>query len=140
MTVAIAAYAAIVSTIAVGWQVFTWRRSHTTRVRVELSNAFTTPDFRRTISVTAYNDNDHDVRVTSWGFEANDGSGDSALCIQPLPWSQLPGTVGAHDSKIGIQDWEAAQSPVLDFKRPVTAWVTLSNGKRFRSKSKTLAA
>lgn len=58
-----------------------------------------------------------------------------------MPGSQLPGVVPARDSGVGIQDWEAAKdSEGFDFKRPVVAFVALSNGKRFTSDGKRLAA
>jgi hypothetical protein len=54
--------------------------------------------------------------------------------------ANFPASLQHTNSGVGIQDWEAAQTPEVDFKRPVTAWVALSSGKRFRSESKTLAA
>ena len=37
---ALAAYAAVVATAAIAWQIFTWRRERQTRIEVQLSNAF----------------------------------------------------------------------------------------------------
>lgn len=140
-TTIIAAYAAVISTVAVAWQIYSWHRTHKTKVRVRLTNAFMTLPPTRVIAVNASNDNDHAIRVTSWGLEANDGSGRQHVMVQPIAGSTLPGSIAAHDSGDGYEGWdELAGSPVIDFTRPVVAFVNLATGERFRSKPTTLAA
>lgn len=141
MTIFIAAYAAVISTVAVAWQIYSWHRMHKTKIRVQMVNAYMTFPGKRVIAVEARNDNDHAIRVTSWGLETNDGSGQQLVIVQPLSGSTLPGPIPPHDSGSGYHDWDdLVGSPRIDFKRPVVAFVNLATGERFRSKPTTLAA
>jgi hypothetical protein len=141
-TTIIAAYAAVIATGGLSWEIYKWRRTHKTKVRVALRNALMPyGDIPRAISVEAINDNDHAIRATSWGLEANDGSGDDMVIVMPMPGSTLPGKVAAHDSGSGYSDYEEIDaSPKIDFKRPAVAFVNLASGERVRSKPTTLAA
>jgi hypothetical protein len=141
-TTIIAAYAAVVATGGLGWEIYRWHRTQTNKVRVALKNAILTyGDMPRVVSVGAINDNDHAVRATSWGLEANDGSGNDVVCVKPMMGSGLPGPIGPHDSADGFADYEEiAAMPQINFRRAVVAFVNLASGERVRSKPTTLAA
>jgi hypothetical protein len=140
-TTGIAAYATLVSTVAVGWQIYSWHRMHKTRVRVTVANAFIphlTGGTEDVISITVINDNDHAVRVTGYGLMANDGSGQQAFFIWPVPGSQIPGTIPPHDSGAGLNPWSGMVGAPIDFNRPVKAFAVLASGERFYSEPVTL--
>ena len=74
------------------------------------------------------------IRVTSWGLETNDGSGQDFVIVRALVGSTLPGPVDAHDSAKGFSDYnELAAAAELDFRRPVVAFANLSTGERIVS-------
>lgn len=141
MTIFIAAYAAVISTVAVAWQIYSWHRTHKTRVRVDVSDAYMTFPGTHVIAVNASNDNDHAIRITSWGLEANDGTGEQLIIVRPMHGSTLPGPIPGHDSGSGFQDRdELSSSPALDLRKPVVAFVRLATGERFCSKPTKLVA
>jgi hypothetical protein len=111
-------------------------------MRVTLSNAVASLPlgFQRVVAVEALNDNDHAVRVTGWGIEANDGSGGNLFMVQPVAGSNMPGVIAPHDSGTGMQDWDALADAPINFKEPVVAFVKLASGEWFRSKPIKLAA
>jgi hypothetical protein len=112
------------------------------RVRVTLTQGLMTSPLGAPLDVIcigANNKMDHAVRVTMWGLEANDGSGDQLVMIQPMMGSELPGMVPAHDSATGYHDWPPLLgNPKLDLRRPVQAFVQLATGERFRSRPQQL--
>lgn len=141
LTVIIAAYAALVSSAGVGWQIYSWRQTHKTRVRVTVANAVIPllhGDVQRVVSVGVVNDSGHQVRVTGFGLLANDGSGQQLFFISPVPGSSLPGVVQPHDSGTGLNDWRGLFGAPIDFSRPVEAFAMLASGERVRSKPVTL--
>jgi hypothetical protein len=135
VTIIIAAYAAVIATLGVAWQIYSWYRTHKTKVRVRIALGYMTLPRMPVVTVSAHNDNDHPIRVTGWGIEANDGSGRQLFALQPIQGSTLPGPVAAHDCGDGYQDWNELRTlPQIDFTRPVVAFANLATGERFRSK------
>jgi hypothetical protein len=139
-TTAIAIYAAVVATAGVAWQVYTWLRLHGTRVRVTVSNAFLTfPDHLPQVAmITVRNLGGHPIRVTSAGFDFQDGSGRTVVLTQPPPGASLPGIVQPRDSAETWVEEQHFTSSGIDVFRPLVAWARLATGETFKSKPTTL--
>jgi hypothetical protein len=132
----VAIYAATASTIALGWQVFTWRHSRSTRVKVEARMAIVGgPSPETIVAITALNDSEHPVRVSSVGLVLQDGSRrDVVVTRLPAHAGGLPGIVAPHDSGTAHMHFEHVAAAGIDAYRPVTAFVWLSTGERVESK------
>jgi hypothetical protein len=140
VTTSLAIYAAVIATAGLVWRIYSWRRSHSTRIRVELTNGFLTglPAVPHVALVTLKNQSAHSVRVTSGGFRLQDGSGRTAVVMPPPPGATLPGTVESRDAGTTWLDVDELERIQIDVYRPLVAWVTLATGETFRSKPKTL--
>jgi hypothetical protein len=141
LTTVIAAYAALLSTVSVGWGIYSWHRTHKTRVRVNLTNAMiplALGGIQDVISIEVVNESDHTVRVTGFGLMANDGSGQQLFFIGPVPGSSLPGQIPPHDSGTGLNDWSGLVGAPINFNLPVKAFAVLASGERVYSKPVTL--
>jgi hypothetical protein len=133
----LAVYGAVVATVAVGWQIYTWFQEKQNKVSVALSNVFLVygRDTVEAIGVRVTNRNDHPVWVQGWGFDAQDGSGQLVVTNRG-PVDEFPGEVAAHHSKsvrVAFDD-----VPSVDRYKPLVAWVNLSTGETIRSKRATL--
>jgi len=132
----VAIYAATASTVALGWQVFTWRRSRSTRVKVEARMAMVGgPSPETIVAVTAVNRSEHPVRVDSAGLMLQDGSRrDLPVMHLPAHDRGLPGTVAPRDSATAHLHIQSVEAAGIDVYRPITAFVWLSTGERVESK------
>jgi hypothetical protein len=137
-TAAIAIYAAIIATAGLGWQIYIWRRTHTSQVQVKLTNAFLTPSGEHVAMISAVNRSNHAVHVDSVGLLMQDGSKRDYVLFGPPMGATLPGTVNPRDSgKAWFSVVEMTQNG-LDVYRPLTAWVNTAEGDRFSSPEVTL--
>jgi hypothetical protein len=142
MTITIAAYAAAVSTLGLGWQIFAWARSRRTHVKVAVSNAVMAGPLGplHVLAVQATNESEHTVRVTMFGLEANDGSGRQLIFVNPVPGSDLPGQIAPHDSAAGYQPIGSIDGREVDLRKPVIAFIKTSTNQRYRSRPASLVA
>ena len=142
MGTVIVIYAALVSTAALAWNVYSWIRAHRTQLRVDISNAIMglPTGTMHVLSVQATNRGQTAAHVTSFGLEANDGSGRQIVFVDPVPGSTLPGPIPAHDSASGFQPIATLRPEDVDLTRPVVAFVVTAENERYRSKPATLLA
>jgi hypothetical protein len=135
----VAIYAALVSTVAVGWQILKERRARRPQVEVKISYSLLGYPGRGAAGaahIEVRNRGDMPVRVTSAGFELQDGSEDVAHITHQPPSATLPGVIGPRDSGF-TYILEDALGP-LDPFRPLVGFVRLSTGERILSKPTTL--
>jgi hypothetical protein len=135
----VAIYAALVSTVALGWQVLKERRARRPQVEVQVLNAMLTYPAREpawSAQIEARNHGDMPIRVTSAGFNLQDGSGNTVVIIQQPPGATLPGVIGPRDS--GMTYLLMEKLGPLDPFRQLVGWVSLSTGQRIHSKPFTL--
>jgi hypothetical protein len=134
----LALYGAIVATVALGWQVYSWGRDRTTRVEVKVSVALTLPNVGQVVLISAINHSRHAIRINSAGLEAQDGSGN--WLIQPVPpnGASIPGTVQPHDQAQTYFLWDEFMRAGLDPRKPVIARVNAADGHEFRSKRRPI--
>ncbi len=93
----VAIYAAVVSTIALGWQIRKERRARRPQVEVKVSYALLGYPSRGPAEVAhieARNRGDLPVRVNSAGFNLQDGSGNALAITWQPPGATLPGVIG----------------------------------------------
>jgi hypothetical protein len=137
----IAGYAAVVATVALGWEIWSARQARRPQVEVRLYNALLTfigadPPWAAQIEVR--NRGDLPVRVTSVGFNVQDGSGQTVVITQMQPGATLPGDIRPRDS--GFTYLLIEHMAPLDPTRPLVAWASLSTGERIYSRPVTLRA
>jgi hypothetical protein len=137
-TTAIAIYAAVIATAGLAWQIYSWRRSQPTRIRVTVTNAVIPPNGNHAAMITAVNQSDHLVKVTSVGFITQDGSKRDVLLMQPPFGATLPGPVAQRDSGVSWLEVQDCLTAGLDVYRPLVGWVRTSEGQRYESKPTTL--
>jgi hypothetical protein len=97
----VAIYAAVVSTIALGWQIQKERRARRPQVEVQVSYAllgYPNRDPAEAVEITARNRGDLPVRVNSAGFDLQDRSGNALAITWQPPGATLPGAIGPRDS------------------------------------------
>jgi len=90
---ALAALGAVTGVFALGWQVFTWRKS---RPSLEVTSAHAYPTYGdhvgdHHISVSATNTGGAATEITGWGLRTPSGS--SIFDLHPLPFSDKPGRI-----------------------------------------------
>jgi hypothetical protein len=131
MTTVIAAYAAAIGTMGLAWQIYSWVRTHKTNVKVSLSNAVigAPSGVLHVLAIEAQNHSEYELRVTSFGLEANDGSKRQLVFIDPVRGSGLPGTISAHDAASGYQPIGAIDVSEVDLTKPVVAFVQTTMGR-----------
>jgi hypothetical protein len=105
-------YAPVVATAAFLWNVFTWTRSHWTRVVVKISTGpyplddnEEDPTYAEVLGVTVLNNSDFPLRVM-W---VSAGPARVVNTMERLTWNgmePLPKTVPAHDHVAAFFDWE----------------------------------
>lgn len=126
-TQVIALYAAIVSTVAVGWQLVEYRLRRRTKIRVELEHAIGPAgqeegeSYDYLVSVLAINDGGSTEYVQSAGLEAPGGYGVGMNIEQELPPRQRIAT-----------SFSEAEFPE-GFSQGFQGKVTLASGKVFTS-------
>jgi hypothetical protein len=133
-TTAIAIYAAVIGTLGLAWQVYSWRRANSTKVRVKLADAFIPGITEHAAMITAINQSSHMVKVTSVGFIAQDGSKRDVLLTTQSFGATLPGPVEPRDSGMAWLDIDEAARAGIDIYRPLVGWVRTSDDQRFESK------
>jgi hypothetical protein len=130
----IAIYAAVVSTVALGWQIQKERRARRPQVEVRAYMGLLSfpTGMRPALQIEARNRSDHPTRVASAGFHVQDNSGDVLAIFSDQPGATIPGVIPARDS--GFTYLLPDQLGKLDPNRPVVAWVSLSTGERINAK------
>jgi hypothetical protein len=135
----VAIYAALVSTVALGWQILKERRARRPQVKVQIRWALMTLPMQGVVEVAhieARNRGDMPVRVTSAGFSLQDGSRNVLAIAHQPAGATLPGVIGPRDS--GFTYLPEGDLGPLDRFRPLVGWVSLSTGERIHSKPTTL--
>jgi hypothetical protein len=140
---ALAIYAGVVATIGVGWQVYSWRRDRTTRLRVELEPGAVENiggGWRPVAAITLVNKSQHASRVTQVGFEPQSGRGILAVFPSQLiaGAGSIPATIEPHDSTTVMLPIELLEGSEVDTHRPLVAWARAGDGTRARSRPATL--
>ncbi len=132
VAVAVAAYAAVVATASLGWQVYAWRHRQQNRVTVSVRLAIASPApgvSVQALSITATNNSEHAVRVTGVGVDLNRRDGWQFHQPAPIHGATLPGIIQPHDAGVSMIDRENAEREGLDLTKPVVAWVRLATGE-----------
>ena len=137
-TAAVAIYAALVATAGFGWQIYTWRRTHSTALNLKVSYAFIGYDVQEVVMIAAINKSNHPVRVTSAGLVLQDGSKRDLVIFHPPPGASIPGAITPRDSGNTWLAIDDARRGGLDLYEPLVAWVNTAEDKRFTSKPTTL--
>jgi hypothetical protein len=137
-TTAIAIYAAVIGTLGLAWQVYSWRRANSTTIRVKLSNGFMPGVADHAAMITAINQSNHVVKVSSAGFITQDGSKQDVVLMAAPFGATLPGPIEPRDSGMTWLDVEEAMRIGLDIYRPLVGWVRTSEDQRFESKPAAL--
>jgi hypothetical protein len=130
----IAGYAAVVSTVAVGWQIRKeWRGQRPqVEVRIWMGVLVSPSGSRPGLQIEARNRADHPIRVASAGYNAQDDSGNVLAIMSDQPGATIPGVIQARDS--GFTYLLPEQLRDMDPSRPVVGFVQLSTGERIHSK------
>ncbi len=142
-TTLVALYAAVIATLSLGFQAYSWLRTRPTRLDVSLrrmnlaSADGTTPEPVLLFRIT--NHSGHRVTVTHLGLSPLRRGGKSLMLPQPLPLpAPGPFDVPARDSK---QVWvKPATLADGDPRHKVRARVATSDDRQFRSKGVRLQA
>ena len=135
----VAIYAALVSTVALGWQILKERRARRPQVEVQIRYSligYPGPGAAEAAHIEARNRADMPVRVTGAGFNAQDGSEYVAFITHQPPGATLPGMIGPRDS--GFTYLLKDELGPLDPFRPLVGFVSLSTGERILSQPTTL--
>ena len=88
--------------------------------------------------INVINRENHAVRISSVGFNLQDGSGRSLVLVSPPPAATLPGEVAAHDQGFTYLAESSPDIKNLGLNRPLVAWARLATGELHKSKPKTL--
>jgi hypothetical protein len=132
VAVVVAAYAAVVATASLAWQIYAWRHRQKSRVVVSVRLAIAAPAVGVTVhalAITATNNSEHAVRVTGVGLDLNRRDGWQFQQALPIYGADLPGVIQPHDAGVAMIDREAAEDEGLDLSGPVVAWVRLATGE-----------
>jgi hypothetical protein len=149
-TTAVAGYGAVVSTLAVGWNVYTWRQTHYTKLAVTARLAVL--NFARStaagIGITVENKTRNPIEVVEMGLFNESAHGEVRL--SPYPPDDLPKILPGRESfEFAIaRRFEDANPygtepppPMSGYFDPlwnrtgasITFWVKTSSGSRFSS-------
>jgi hypothetical protein len=137
----VAAYAAIVATASLAWQVYAWHHRQQSRVAVSVRLAVASPAAGVTlhaISITATNNSEHPVRVAGVGLDLNRQDGWQFHQPTPIHGATLPGVIQARDAGVAMVDRATAEGEGLDLTKPVVAWVRLATGETITSEATQL--
>jgi hypothetical protein len=136
-TTVIAAYAGVVSTAALGWQIYSWQHKRRSHVDVEARFALAVLSSRespaKVIAIGVANHSDHAVRVTGAGLDLQDGSGCQLHHIGQFPGATLPGVVASRDSASAYLPLDQVEAEGINIAMPVTAWARLATGELVKS-------
>jgi hypothetical protein len=128
----VAIYAAVASTGALGWQVYSWLHSRSTRVEVRVDMGMTEEPRGTLIAVTAVNRSEHPIRIASAGLFAPGGD-DLVARNHPDIKGAIPGDVAARDSGIAHFHLQELQHAGFDLTQPIAGYAWLSTGERIES-------
>ncbi len=132
----IAGYAAVVSSAALGWQVYSWRHQHRSHVDVEARFALAvlpgSDSPAKVVAIGVANRSDHAVRVTGAGLDLQDGSATSCI-ISGSFLGRPPGTVAPRDSASAYLPLDQVEAEGINITEPVTAWARLATGELVKS-------
>jgi hypothetical protein len=136
----IAAYAAIVATAALIWQVYSWwhRRAAHLEVTVRIAVMMPPEGILHVVSIAAINRSEYRVRVRAFGLDFQDGRAATFQQYAPVEGATLPGEIEHHDSAEGFIHVANVQKAGIDLYEPITAWVRLATGDVVRSKATRL--
>jgi hypothetical protein len=123
---ALALYGSIAGTIALGWQVFTWRRQNVSRVEVAITEGVIAPweGTQDVVLITAINHSPYAIRVAAVGVDTPEGT------VQVTHQKgEIPGVIQARDS---ATTWLPSDAPGLHGE--LRGWVRVGTRKVHRSK------
>lgn len=133
-TTIVAICAALAAFAGLGWQVYTWRAQHQTRVRVRKRHGVmllplgTLP----MLVVEAINLSGHPVHVRSVGFLTPDEQQELHI-IKPLRGATLPGVIGPRNEGEAFADADQLRRDGYNLDS-LKAFVRLATGERIVSK------
>jgi hypothetical protein len=143
LEILIGAIGLLLTAAGFAWQVWKarWDRRPNVEVRVRYT-MLTRPDPAGTIRLEAINQGERTVRVTSVGFDTQDGSGATIVLTTTPPFANLPGSIAPGDEghTYLVADVDALDQAPLDPHLPVVGWVQLATGEKIRSEPRTLMA
>lgn len=137
----VAGYAALVSTLSLAWQVYSWQLARKNRVEVIVRGAVIAPPEGtfQVVSITVVNHSDHPVRATGVGLDFQDDSGQAFHLYRPPQGATIPGIIESHDSgSTYIPNADVVEGSTIDVYEPLTAWVRLATGETVKSKPTTI--
>ncbi|MBD0281674.1 MAG: hypothetical protein ICV69_05705 [Thermoleophilaceae bacterium] len=146
ITAVVAAYAAIVSTVALVFQRRDKRAREETRCEVEVGlYTVVEPVLAQTelqaVRVKLFNRSEHPVRWTGVAFHRQGGGPDEWLVPTAYAWSaqhQLPLEVPSRDARDIMLDRERLEASGMNRSQPVRVRTSLSTGETFYSDEKPL--
>lgn len=136
----VAAYAAVVASGALGWQVFIWRASRRNRVTVDLKMGLgkvAENHYGPAINIVVRNLGAHPVRPVAAGLHVGIKGGGTKL-IYASAGNLLTNKVPANDSGYAqiLREWLEEED--VDFDHSMIGWVDLATGERIKSPSLSL--
>jgi len=137
----VAIYAAIVGTLALLWQAYSWWSEQRVKVEVAITYGIGVGGVPDLVLIKAFNrSRKHSVRVESAGLGLQDGTGRYVPVTQHLaPEHRLPLTISPQDSaETALVARELEQGAGFDFTKPVVGRVHLSSGEWVYSKATTM--
>lgn len=127
----------VVSTAALGWQVYLWRdrrRSHVSvDVRFALAMLPGSENSAEVVAIGVANRSDHTVRVSGAGLDLQAGSDYQLHSFGQFPGASIPGAVASHDSGSAFLPLDQVEAEGIDITEPVTAWARLATGELVKS-------
>jgi hypothetical protein len=136
VAVAVAAYAAVVATASLVWQIYAWRHRQQSRVTVAVRLAIASPApgvTLQAITITATNNSEHAVRVAGVGLDLNRRDGWQFHQPAPIYGADLPGVIQPHDSRVSMIDRNDAENEGLNLAEPIVGWVRLATDEVVKS-------
>lgn len=135
VTAFVAAYAALVASASLLWQIYTWHHRHRSHVQVQVRFAIAVPEVAtiEAVSVTATNRSEHAVRISEVGLLLQGTSDERFHQWRQLPGATIPGVIDPHDAGTAFLLHDDVRKTGVDIYEPVTAWVRLSTGEFVKS-------
>jgi hypothetical protein len=135
VSASIAGYAAIVSTVALGWQIHTYRAARKPGIEVRLAlSALIFDDPLWVVMITAANNGQRPIGVDGGGLLLQDGSGRTMVPTRMQPAQTIPGTVEPGHSVMTYLEKELLERNGIDLTKPLVGFVTLASGTRVTSR------
>lgn len=138
-------YAALVATAVFAWNVRNEVHRRGTHLKLEPSRVtiFNHPGLSSNeepaVMVKVLNDSEHDVKITSWGFDSQT-SNRQLVMIPKQELLELPLTIKAKDGGDLWVPEELIKESDLDLTKPVVAWCRTSNGKEIKSNKTVMSS